>query len=192
MNSKKIILLFLLIIVISQFACETHNSTGEQRGGVFLTIDEVSLNTGAGALATIDEDTGTITAESDTVAITLTNRPKNENLTSSPWLGITTDEYQVTFYRIDGGTKVPNSLRRKFTYTIEFSESLKITNLTILSAEQKVESPLWDLAVNGYDTETGLPVIEMNIMIEIFGKITSGEKVYAKAWTSIAYGVTVQ
>jgi|GEM_PF-4052040 len=190
-NLKKT-LFFAFLVVVSLSACDTFNSVGQQRAGVFLTIDEIELNTGAGSLARVDEETGNITANSDTVKIVFHNRPKSTRQTDSPWMDIITEEYQVTFYRIDGGTVVPNSLRRRLTVTVEFDNTYTVPSLTMLSAEQKIESPLWELAVNGYDAETGLPVIEMNVMIEVFGKTTSGEQVYAYGWTSIAYGVTVE
>jgi hypothetical protein len=191
MLSRKI-LIFLPILLLTYIACDTFNGTGETRSAVILTIDSVTPNTGSGALAAINEDTGAVTAESDTATITMSNRPKNSSLTDSPWLDIILDEYQVTFYRTDGGSAVPNSLRRKITYTIDFTKSLTITSITFLSAEQKLENPLWDLAVNGYDKETKMPVIEVNIMIEVFGHQVSGEKVYAKGWTALAYGVTIK
>lgn len=190
MINKKLIFIAPLLLLFFT-ACDTFNGSGETRSGVILTVDSVVLNDGAGELATINEDTGSVTAESDTVSITLSNRPKNSALEDSTWLDIITDEYQVTFYRSDGGSAVPNSIRQKITYTIAFDDDLNISALTILSAEQKLEYPLWDLAVNGYDSETKMPAIEMNVMIEFFGHLVSGETVYAKGWTSLTYYSTV-
>jgi hypothetical protein len=191
MLSRKMFI-FLPILLLTYIACDTFNGTGETRSAVFLTIDSVTPNVGSGALATINEDTGQVSSLSDTASITMSNRPKNSSLTESPWLDIILDEYQVTFYRTDGGTAVPNSLRKKITYTVDFTKSLTITSLLFLSAEQKLESPLWDLAVNGYDKETKMPVVEVNIMIEVFGHQVSGEKVYAKGWTALSYGVPIK
>lgn len=189
---KKKLIFVLPLFLLLYTACDTFNGTGETRTGVNLTIDSIVLNEGAGSLASINEDTGNITAESDTVAITMSNRPKNSSTVESDWLDIVLTEYQVTFYRTDGGNTVPNSLRRRITYTVDFDDDLNISALTFLSAEQKLETPLWDLAVNGYDKETEMPVIEVSVMIEVFGHLVSGETIYAKGWTSLAYGVTVQ
>lgn len=189
---KKKLIFVLPLFLLLYTACDTFNGTGETRTGVNLTIDSIVLNEGAGSLASINEDTGNITAESDTVAITMSNRPKNASTVESDWLDIVLTEYQVTFYRTDGGNTVPNSLRRRITYTVDFDDDLNISALTFLSAEQKLETPLWDLAVNGYDKETEMPVIEVSVMIEVFGHLVSGETIYAKGWTSLAYGVTVQ
>jgi hypothetical protein len=191
MIKKKLIYVLPLFILLYS-ACDTFNGAGETRSGVYLTIDSIVLNEGAGSLASVNEDTGSITAESDTVDVTISNRPKNAGLIESDWLDIVVTEYQVTFYRTDGGTTVPNSLRRKINFTVDFDDDLNINSLTFLSAEQKLESPLWDLAVNGYDKETEMPVIDVSVMIEIFGHLVSGETIYAKGWTSLAYGVTVQ
>lgn len=190
--TKKILLL-LPIIVLLYSACDTFNGIGETRSAVYLTIDSINPNKGSGSLATVNATTGQYSAVSDQATLVISDRPKNANLTTSTgWLNIVTDEYQVTFYRTDGGTAVPNSLRRAITYTVEFGKPLTIENFTLLSAEQKLEYPLFDLAVNGVDLETKMPVIEVNIMVEIFGHQLSGEKVYAKGWTSLVYGVEVQ
>jgi len=189
---KKKLFFVLPLFVLLYTACDTFNGTGETRSGVYLTIDSIILNEGAGSLASINEDTGNITAESDSAEVVMSNRPKNASTLASDWLDIVLTEYQVTFYRTDGGSTVPNSLRRKITYTINFNDDININSLTFLSAEQKLESPLWDLAVNGYDRETEMPVIEVSVMIEFFGHLVSGETIYAKGWTSLAYGVTVQ
>jgi len=186
------ILIFLPILILTYTACDTFNGTGETRSGVFLTIDSIVPNVGSGSLVAVDEKTGHYSASSDDATIVMSNRPKNASLTASPWLAIVLDEYQVTFYRTDGGTAVPNSLRRAVTFTIDFDDTLTIDNFTFLSAEQKLEYPLFDLAVNGYDLETKMPVIEVNIMVEVFGHLLSGETVYAKGWTSLAYGVTIK
>ena len=179
-------------MILTYTACDTFNGTGETRSGVFLTIDSIVPNVGSGSLVAVDEKTGHYSASSDDATIVMSNRPKNASLTASPWLAIVLDEYQVTFYRTDGGTAVPNSLRRAVTFTIDFDDTLTIDNFTFLSAEQKLEYPLFDLAVNGYDLETKMPVIEVNIMVEVFGHLLSGETVYAKGWTSLAYGVTIK
>lgn len=190
--TKKILLL-LPIIVLLYTACDTYNGIGETRSAVYLTIDSINPNQGAGSLATVNATTGQYSAVSDQAKLVISDRPKNANLTTTTgWLNIVTDEYQVTFYRTDGGTAVPNSLRRAITFTVEFGKPLTIENFTLLSAEQKLEYPLFDLAVNGIDLETKMPVIEVNIMVEIFGHQLSGEKVYAKGWTSLVYGVEVQ
>lgn len=190
---RKTIFIILLVTLIALIGCETHNNTGQERSGVFLTIDELTLDSGAGALATTN-GSGGITAESDTVTVSISNRPKNSTIAGSDpyWLGVQLQEYQVTFYRIDGGTVVPNSVRRRLAYAIELNEQLTISRLTMLSAEQKAETPLWELAVNGYDVETGEAVIEMNVLFEFFGEQFSGEKVYCQGWTSIAYGVSTE
>jgi len=185
------ILLVTIMIVLAFAACETQNSEGQTRSAMILTVDSIVLESGAGSLAEVS-DSGGITAESDSASITLSNRPKNATLETSPWLGIQLEEYQVTFYRTDGGTAVPNSVKRTIRFTIEFNETLEVEAMTILSAEQKVEYPLWDLAINGYDIETGMPVIQVNVLVEFFGKQISGEPVYAQGWTSISWSVEVE
>jgi len=189
---KKILILLMTIVIVMAFAaCETQNGEGQTRSAVILTVDSIVMQSGAGALAEVSS-TGGITAQSDVANVALSNRPKNIDLQPSPWLGIQLEEYQVTFYRTDGGTAVPNSVKRTIRYTIELNETYEIAALTILSAEQKVEYPLWDLAINGYDIETGMPVIEVNVLVEFFGKQVSGEPVYAQGWTSITWGVEVE
>lgn len=188
---KTEILLVTIMIVLAFAACETQNSEGQTRSAVILTVDSIVMQSGAGALAEVS-DSGGITAKSDTASIILSNRPKNMTLQTSPWLGIQLEEYQVTFYRTDGGTAVPNTVKRTIRYTIEFNETYEIAALTILSAEQKVEYPLWDLAINGYDIETGMPVIQVNVLVEFFGKQVSGEPVYGQGWTSLTWGVEVE
>ncbi|MBN2136021.1 MAG: hypothetical protein JW737_09840 [Acidobacteria bacterium] len=188
---KKLLLTILLLVGILFTACETHNNVGQTRAGVYMTVDEILWQGNAGSLGLTrtENDQTIVYYESDQANITLSNRPKNAATTTSSWLDIQIQEYQVTFYRIDGGTKVPNSLRRGITYIIPFNGSADLSNLTLLSAQQKAETPLWELGVNGYDTETGNAVIEVNVLVEFFGEQMSGETVYASGWTSIAWPV---
>ncbi len=174
---KRYIWPLVILLVVTLTACETHNNEGQSRSSVLLILVEVEANDGWGSVASFDANTSSYLAVADTMDVTLSTVAKSATMEDTNWLDVQLNEYQASFTRVDGGTAVPNTLRHAIGGLVPFEGEYIIENLPVTWSTQKLEYPLWDLAVNGYDLETGLPRIEANVLVEFQGEQLSGETV---------------
>ena len=85
----------------------------------------------------------------------------------------------VVYERVDGGTRLPPPYVVKLLGTIPAGGNFTINNLELLSFDQLNNPPLSDLLVEngGFDKETGLTYIRMNLIIRAFGRTLGGRRV---------------
>ncbi|HVS02785.1 MAG TPA: hypothetical protein VMT16_08455 [Thermoanaerobaculia bacterium] len=87
--------------------------------------------------------------------------------------------YEVTYRRVDAGTRVPPPLVESIFGIIPAGGTTTLDNLPVLGPEQLLVPPLSDLLfVNGaLDTETGSDVITLELRVRFFGETLNGTDV---------------
>lgn len=99
--------------------------------------------------------------------------------TSSNLMDVELESIEVRYERADGGTRVPPTYVVKTLATIPAGGSFTILGQELMSFEQLNSPPLSDLLVEngGFDRETGLTFIRLNVFIRVFGKTLGNRSV---------------
>lgn len=165
----------LVIACLALGALGCNSRTDKSEGTVILSISDfnglpvqVSVNQTAavGSLVSI----GTVT---------LSNFPKDPRALTSDLQSIELDSFEVTFTRADTGTRVPSPRVRTIFGLVPVNGTTNITNLDVLGPEQILNPPLSDLLFEngGFDTETGSPLIVLDVRMRFFGRTLSGDEI---------------
>jgi hypothetical protein len=161
------------VAVLGVLGCESRTDRTDG-GGVLLSITDhqfgnitipISVN-GTGLFVQAD-------------SITLQNIVKDPDGSSSPLMNVELDSYQITYRRVDQGTRTPPTFTEAIFGVVPAGGTDSINNFNLLGPEQLTNPPLSDLlAVNGgFDRETGSPVISLELGITFFGRTLSGDRV---------------
>jgi len=99
----------------------------------------------------------------------------------------TLDDVQITSYRIsyqrtDGGTSVPASFTRAISLDVPVGATgANLGTFLALQPDALSQAPFAALLPQngGRDPQTGRPVVQMNIILEVFGQTLAGDRVSA-------------
>ena len=96
---------------------------------------------------------------------------------TSSLMDIQLESLEVTYERVDGGTRLPPPYVVKILGTVPVGGSLNIANLEVMSFDQIAVPPLSDLLFEngGFDKETGLTYVRMNLYLRAYGR-TIGDR----------------
>lgn len=175
---KKIARLVLLSLALIGLGCDERTEETDS-GGVLLEVDfgtvlpfRASVNN---AVATGSLVTAPLLTISNVIASPLTN--------SSPLLAVELESLEVRFERADGGTVLPPAYVAKLLATIPPGGSLTISNQELMSFDQLNSPPLSDLLFEngGFDKETGLTYIRLNLLIRVFGRTLGNRRVESRS-----------
>jgi hypothetical protein len=159
----------LSLAVAVATGCETDSRSHEtDDGGILLSISRfgtipVVLSASDG-YASID-------------SITVQSIVKNPGQGSSQLMTVELDSYEVTYSRLDTGTRVPPRLKEYFVGTVTAGGTFTLLNGPYMRYEQFVGPPLEDLRELGYDPETNSTVIRLKVGIQFFGRTITGDVV---------------
>ncbi|HJQ36850.1 MAG TPA: hypothetical protein VKB93_06910 [Thermoanaerobaculia bacterium] len=131
------------------------------------TISRIDLAGGAGCTGTVG-------------AINMTVIPKNGSAIGD-FLQVRVTRYRVSYQRTDGGSQVPQSFVRATDQLLSVGSSASpLSNLVVLETDAINQSPFAALLPQngGRDPVTGRPVVQMDVIVEIFGETLSGDRVY--------------
>lgn len=97
----------------------------------------------------------------------------------SSLMDVELESIEVRYERADGGTRLPPTYVVKALATIPAGTSFTITGQELMSFEQLNSPPLSDLLFEngGFDRETGLTYIRLNLFIRVFGKTLGNRRV---------------
>jgi hypothetical protein len=161
------------LLALGVFACESR--TDEAEGGVILTtsdFDELPFKVSVTGASTDGNfvSIGQVTIDSVVV------RPGGP---TSDLMTVEMDSYRVTYSRIDQGTRVPPTLVRTVFGNVPAGGNTQYDNLVILGDPQLSNPPLSELLASngGFDKETGLQIIVMNLELTFFGQTIGGDRV---------------
>jgi hypothetical protein len=87
--------------------------------------------------------------------------------------------YRVSYVRTDGGTLVPAPFTRSISITVTPGGSGQSTNFLAFQPDALTQAPFAALLPQngGRDPQTGRPVVQMDIILEVFGQTLAGEAV---------------
>ena len=160
-----------LLVILGAGACSS-DRIEETDGSVFLSVTDfdglpvrVAVNA-AGGLVSLAE-------------IEISNFPKNANVATSSLQDVEMQSYEVTYRRVDTGTRTPTSLVRAILGSAPVNGTVVYENLPIMDANQLGNPPLTDLLFeNGaFDKETGSQVITLELTLTFFGRTIAGDQV---------------
>jgi hypothetical protein len=159
------------VLTLAVLSCEARTDRTDT-GGVLLTVsdfDELPI-----AMSVNSEccflQVGSLTVRSVIL---------NPNATNTDLMDVEIKSYQVTFRRLDNGTRVPRPLVQGLFGIVPHGGNMQLDDLPVMGPEQFLNTPLSDLLfVNGgFDKETGSPVIKLELALTFFGKTLSGDDV---------------
>jgi len=159
------------VLTLAVLSCEARTDRTDT-GGVLLTVsdfDELPI-----AMSVNSEccflQVGSLTVRSVIL---------NPNATNSDLMDVEIQSYQVTYRRLDNGTRVPRPLVQGLFGIVPHGGNMQLDDLPVMGPEQLLNTPLSDLLfVNGgFDKETGSPVIKLELALTFFGKTLSGDDV---------------
>ena len=85
--------------------------------------------------------------------------------------------YEVTYERLDTGTRIPPRLVESIFGTIDPGGTYTLTNGTLVGLDQFNNQPFKDLLEFGKDPQTNNEVIRLKVGIRFFGRTISGDSV---------------
>ena len=158
------------VATLALFSCETRTDRTDT-GGVLLSVSDfdglpIQFSVSSGLFVQV---------ESLTVRSVVTNPAAPD----SDLMDVELTSYQVTYRRLDTGTRVPRPLVEGIFGNVPRGSTDTINNLVIMGPEQLRNVPLSDLLpINGgFDKETGSRFIKLELALTFFGRTFSGDEV---------------
>lgn len=172
---RKIASLLLLIFSLVGLACDERTEETDS-GGVLLEVD---FGTVLPLRASVNEAVNTNGSLVQVEQVTFTSIVANPNTEVTSLMDIELESFEVIFERVDGGTRLPPPYVVKLLATVPAGGLFQLNNLELMSIDQLNNPPLSDLLFEngGFDKETGLTYIRMNLIIRAFGRTLGGRRV---------------
>lgn len=104
---------------------------------------------------------------------------KNDTVVG-PFTQVRVTRYRVSYIRTDGGRAVPASFVRAIDTLLAVNASPTGSDFLILQPDALTQAPFAALLPNngGRDPDTGRPVVQMDVIVEVFGETLAGDNVY--------------
>jgi hypothetical protein len=98
---------------------------------------------------------------------------------TSSLMDVELESIEVRYERADGGTRLPPTYVVKTLATVPAGGSFTIAGQELMSFDQLNSPPLSDLLIEngGFDRETGLTFIRLNLFIRVFGRTLGNRSV---------------
>ena len=161
----------LPFIVLSLLLGSCRERTDRSEGSVILSVSDFDGLPLQVSLANVDVQIDTLT---------LRNTPKISTPTS-PLQDIELRSYEVTYTRLDRGTRTPPSMVDGLFGIVPVNGTSDFSNLPFMRSDQLGNSPLSDLRRNGRDTETGGVVIPLRVTMRFFGRTLAGDDIASES-----------
>lgn len=127
--------------------------------------------------ANCDQNIGTVNIR----AIDIQNAAgPNTNLpTNTAFNDVKITQYTVSYVRTDGGTLIPAPFSRSISMTVTPGATGQSTNFLGFQIDALSQAPFVALLPNngGRDPQTGRSVVQMDIILDVFGETLAGERV---------------
>jgi hypothetical protein len=127
--------------------------------------------------ANCDQTIGTVNIRAVDIQNASGNTPNLPTNTAFQDVKITS--YHVSYVRTDGGTLVPAPFTRSISITVTPGASGQSTAFQGFQVDAFTQAPFVALLPNngGRDPQTGRPVVQMDIILDVFGETLAGERV---------------
>ena len=175
---KKFASLVLLPLALVLAGCDERTEESDT-GGVLLEVDFGTLLPFRASVNSAINSGSVVTAQSLTINSVISNPTGGV----SSLMDVELDSLEVTFQRADGGTRLPPPYVVKLLATVPAGGGFTIAGQELMSFDQLNNPPLSDLLTEngGFDKETGLTYIRMNLFIKVFGKTLGNRRVESVA-----------
>ena len=137
-------------------------------------LQQIDLKPGA---ANCNQNIGTVKITN--VLIQNTQQPVNLP-TNSTLDDVLITEYRISYARTDGGTSIPAPFTRSISLSVPLgSAGANLGTFLAFQPDALSQAPFAALLPQngGRDPQTGRPVVQMNIILEVFGQTMAGERV---------------
>lgn len=162
------------LLALGTIACESR--TDESDSGLILSISDFN---GLPVRVSVNAAGGLVQVES----LTLQAIVANANRGSTDLQTIELDSYRVGYRRVDSGTRVPPVLVQGVFGNLAAGGTTDFQNLVLMGAAQMTNPPAADLLFQngGFDKETGLDIITLELELQFFGHTVSGDAIASRA-----------
>jgi hypothetical protein len=175
MNIMKKRLTLAAVLLVSTAALSCSSELADNSAPVELVV------TNTQNLSRLDLDPATPDTECDETIGTVNMQviAKNDAATG-PMVQVRVNRYRVSYRRVDGGTVVPASFVRSIDTLIGVGQTVAGSNFTVLQGDAVSQAPFAALQPQngGRDPETGRTVVQMEVILELFGETLAGDNVY--------------
>lgn len=162
------------LVAAAAFSCKEIN---RQSSPVMLvvTTDQTlhRLDIKPGAL-NCDQNIATVLIKALLIQNTSGTLPTNPDLDV-----VKITQYRVSYVRTDGGTSVPAPFTRSISITITPGGGGETTTFIGFQPDALSQAPFAALLPQngGRDPQTGRPVVQMDLILEVFGETLAGDRV---------------
>ena len=124
--------------------------------------------------ANCDQNIGTVLIKALIVQNTSGTLPTNPDLDT-----VKINQYRISYVRTDGGTQVPAPFNRSISITVATGGSGESTTFIAFQPDALSQAPFAALLPQngGRDPQTGRPVVQMDVILDVFGETLAGERV---------------
>ncbi|HEV2721869.1 MAG TPA: hypothetical protein VG323_17750 [Thermoanaerobaculia bacterium] len=174
--TKRIASIVAAVLAASVFSCKEVNRANAPVQLIVTTqqsLQRLDLKPGA---ANCDQNIGTVTIKN--FLIQNTQPPPNLPLNS------TLDDVKITSYRIsytrtDGGTSIPAPFTRSISLSVPLNATGDLGTFLAFQPDALSQAPFAALLPQngGRDPQTGRPVVQMDVTLEVFGETLAGDRV---------------
>jgi hypothetical protein len=138
------------------------------------TLHRLDLKTGA---ANCDQNIATVTIRS----VLIQNTQPSVNLPTNPALDdVKITEYRISYVRTDGGTSIPAPFTRSISILVPVNTvGSDLGTFLAFQPDALTQAPFAALLPQngGKDPQTGRSVVQMDVILEVFGSTLAGERV---------------
>lgn len=158
---------FVPFLVLALLVGSCRERTDRSEGSVLLSVSDFD---GLPIQVSLSD------ADVQITSLTLRNTPKIASPTS-PLQDIELRSYEVTYTRLDRGTRVPPAMIDGLFGIVPVNGTSDFANLPFMRPDQLGNVPLSDLRRLGRDPETGSVVIPLRVTMRFFGRTLAGDDV---------------
>ncbi len=172
---KKVTSLLLLSLALLWISCDERTERTDT-GGILLEVEF----TGTGVPVIVSVNNNFAVSQTVTVGtMEVSSVVANPNGVTSSLMDVELESFEVTFQRVDSGTRVPPPYVERVLATVTAGGTATFNNWPIMSVDQLRNPPLSELLFEngGFDTETGDTVVRMDVFVRVFGRTLSNRRI---------------
>lgn len=120
------------------------------------------------------QNIGTVTIQNVVIQNTSGTLPTNSTLDD-----VNITSYHISYVRTDGGTSVPAPFTRSISLSVPVGSGGNLGTFLAFQPDALTQAPFAALLPQngGRDPQTGRPVVQMDIILDVFGQTLAGERV---------------
>jgi hypothetical protein len=171
MKTKARVFTFSLLALAALAVSGCRERTDRSEGSVLLSVSDFDR---------LPIQVSTLEGPYQVGQVTLRNVPKNPTGTTSDLQDIEMRSYEVTFARLDSGTRQIPPLVEPLFGIVPVGGTTEYENLPFLRPSQVANPPLSDLSRFGKDQQTNSQVIPVRVTMRFFGRTLAGDDIVSE------------